>query len=60
MIHGFLFADSRYAIGHKIVCFPGCFDFVVVVVVTVAVFAVATVASAVVAVAVIAADVDGE
>ena len=52
MIDGFLFADFRCTIGHKIVDFPGCFSFAVVVV--------AVDAAAVVVVAVVAADLDGE
>ena len=54
-----LFSDFGYAIGRKIVCFPGCFAFAVFVVV-VAVFVVAVAAASVVVVAAIAGDIDGE
>ena len=63
---GFLFADFRYTICHKVVCFPDCFAFVVVVVAVavvvaaVAVFVVAVGATAVVFVAVVPPDVDDE
>ena len=62
LIDGFLFADFRYTIGHKIVCFPGCFPFVVVIVVAVIDTAVAAFVVAVGAAAVVvaAADIDGE
>ena len=66
--HGFLFADFRYTIGHKTVCFPGCFVFVVVfiivavgvVVVAVAVSVVPLGAAVAVVVAVVADDDDDE
>ena len=66
--HGFLFANFRYTIGHKTVCFTGCFVFVVAVIivavgvaaVAVAVSVVALGAAVAVVVAVVAADDDDE
>ena len=55
---GFLFANFRCTIGHKIVCFPGCFAFVVAVAVAAVAIFVVAVAAGVVAVSVVAADID--
>ena len=53
---GFLFADFRYSIVHKTVCFPGYFAFVVVVVGAHAAVVAYVVAYVVVVAAVVAVD----